>query len=250
MAAVTYDSSVKANDITSQSTLTSGSMTIAGSNRHLLVCAFSGASVPVDPTAVKWGGSGGTALTKVASVAAFSVFWKASIWSLNSPTAQTSTIFSDWGGAQDEIFIIGISFNNVDSGTPLGTIVTKTTAWAAGIAVDANNKDDTQNCTTAVDDMMADFICVADAAGGSSTVSIQNGQTLRQLYGAGVPIGFEAMAGATLLATGTTTTSRWRINDPAGSSLDVWSMFAIPVKQAAGGGGAAANPKTLLLGVS
>lgn len=98
------------------STAETASFTIGGANRVLLVSVMGMAGTPAAPTAVKWGGSGGTAMTKIRDVTV-GTFSKYTLWQLNSPTAQSSTVHVTWAGSQDARGIIAVSLEDVDSAT-------------------------------------------------------------------------------------------------------------------------------------
>lgn len=76
-------------------------------------------TVHADATAVKWGGSSGTALTKLAAGVAIGSFGNLSQWGLVAPANQSSTSFASWAAAPDEIFVQAVSYTGVDQVTPL-----------------------------------------------------------------------------------------------------------------------------------
>ena len=102
-------------------TISTGNMTCSGNNRALYVWVGAGASTPRHPAVgqVKWGGSGGTALTKLDSVSTTS-FGRFSLWRLKAPTAQTSTVSVTFPTSQDERLVIGVCLQDVNQTTSEG----------------------------------------------------------------------------------------------------------------------------------
>lgn len=219
-AAPTYDNSVQAVASDNVATLETASFTIAGSTRMLVCGVGSGAGTPVDPSAVKWGGSGGTAMTKQGATVNVGANLKASLYTLLAPTATSSTVHATWGSAQDERIIVCISANGVDQSTPLGTV-----ASASGTAATA-----TVNATTVADDFVVDFVWYIDNGGSSPTITVGAGQTSRQEM---ETLPYETGGGSTEVATTTSTTMSW-VSD---GSTDDWGILAIGLKPDAGGGG-------------
>src|SRR5690348_8551656 len=116
MAAL-IDNSIKEFKTDNLSTLETASFAVAGSNRVLYVFVATGAGSPTAPTAVKWGGSGGTSLTQIGTTLTVSAFGRFTVWRLIAPTAQTSTVHVTWSGNQDERLMIAVSVKDADQTT-------------------------------------------------------------------------------------------------------------------------------------
>jgi len=221
-----------------QTTQSTNSFAVAGANRFLAAFVFSGAgSAGITPSAVKWGGSGGTAMTQRGSTLSLGSFWSLSCWTLTAPTAQTSTVYADYGVAVDESSVIATSFTGVHQSVPLGTVTSKTNNFAGSVTIDLNTREDTLACTTISGDMMVDCIGVGTTGGSNPTISINGGQTSDQEYEGGTLSAYDAHGSSHLLASGTTTNSIWRVVDTTQNA--VWGMFALPLKQAGAGVSAA-----------
>lgn len=220
MAAL-IDSSVKAFSVANGTDLSTGSLTVAGSNRVLYVFVGSGAGSAIEPIAVKWGGSGGTSLTKIAT-RTLSGNAVHTLWRLIAPAATSSTVYVDWGTNQDEQFIIAVSVKDADQATPNGTVAT----------ANGSGTGPTVGAASVAGDLVLDGVYFLDLNGSARTLAEGAGQTeLQELRDASHP--YEGMAASHETAAGTTTTMSWTIS----GSVDFWSAFAFAVNAATGGGG-------------
>jgi hypothetical protein len=163
-------------------TFTSSNFTVAaGSNQCLVVevAAQKGYGIGLtDPTVtgVKWGGSGGTALTKAKSVVVTppdATGQEQSLWYLVAPTQQTSTIYVTIEGTTTvAIGLIATTWDNVAQ--------TSTIEASPPSAVDNYNTMLLENCPSAPADLVIDAFSSRDDAGtytfpGNQT---QDGSTL------------------------------------------------------------------------
>lgn len=226
MAAAVFGSTKKfaADNV---STLESDSFTVGGANRVLYAFVSSGAGSPVAPTSVKWGGSGGTALTQLSTTLTVSSFGRLSLWRLIAPAATSSTIYADWGGNQDERFIIGVAVEDADQSTPNGTVATAT----------GTNLTPSVAAASVSGDLVLDGVFFLDTAGGAKTLLAGAGQTsLQEIEGADT--GYEGTGASRETASGASTTMSWTINS---APIDEWGIFAFAVNAATGGGGPTPN---------
>jgi len=215
MAAPVYDNSVKVSSASNVASLTSASWTIAGSNRYLVASANSAAGTTVDPTSVKWGGSGGTDLSKRgASLTYNSAIRRMSCWTLLAPTAQSSTLYCLWPSNQDNTCLMGVSAADVDQSTPTGTIASATGATSTP----------TVNATTVADDFVVDMVG-AWSDGNDPQLTVGAGQTSRQEE-EGASFVDDAWGMSTEVATGTSTTMSWT----TGGVGQEWGIYAVPLK--------------------
>lgn len=221
----TYDNSSQAFDTVANTTLATASFAIGGSNRYLLVCVGSGAGTPVDPSAVKWGGSGGTSLTQKGTTLAMGANAKWSAWELIAPTAQTSTVHVTWPSAQDERWILAVSFAGVDQTTPTRTLATATgTGGTPTFTM-------TVNATSQSGDLVADCAAFANANSDSATLAVNGSQTSRQEV-EGAALVYEGGGASTLTASGASTTMAWTVSGTS-ASVQNWGTFAMALIDAA-----------------
>lgn len=218
MAAL-IDTSISANNLVLQSTITSSAMTIGGTNRGLIVFVASGAGSPVVPTSVKCGGSGGTALTQVGTYITFATFFGFSAWTLINPPTGSQTIYADFGSSQDEKFLIAVSVKDANQ-----TTLTNTVAQATG-----SNSTPTANATSVSGDLVVGCSYYG-ASGGVSAMSLTlgAGQTITQEI-LGSVSGFEGMGGSYETASSTSTTHSYTI---ANGPPEGWGIFAMAVNAA------------------
>ena len=190
-------------------------MTVSGSNTYLLALVVSGAGSPVDPVSCKWGGSGGTAMTKVGTTLTFGTYWKATPYELVAPAAGTNTLYVDYGTNQDETGVIGVLYTGVDQTTPRGTV---------GTGYNDNSHLMSATCTTVAGDTVVGGIFI-----GTNLAGYTSSQTVRQSW-AEIAAGYELASVGDKTASGTSTTVNWSTTYSA-----PWGAFAIPLKEAAGG---------------
>lgn len=212
------------------SSLTSGSMAVSGSNKLLLGAIASGAGSPVAPSGVKWGGSGGTDLTKQGSTVSVGPYGRLSIYSLVAPTDQTSTVYYYWPSAQDETVGGTLLFTGVDQSTPLGTVATNTGT--------NNTTQPSVTVSSAVDDLVIAVCWMVDTSGQSRTITAASGGTV--LYDVSMPI-YEFFVIESKVATSTSTTMNFTISGSASNEI-AWGVIGVAVKGAGGGGASASLP--------
>lgn len=205
----TYDNSVEAFSSTPNTTLESAAFAVGGTDRVLYVFVSTGAGSPVIPSAVRWGGSGGTALTQIGTTIDHHTNGKFSVWRLINPTAQTSTIHVTWPSSQDERYFIGVSYKDVDQATPNDTV-----AQATGTGVAP-----TVNATSASGKLVISGVTFIDTGGNGFTLSTSD--TSRQEI-EGADLLFEGSGASEKTATGSSTTMAWTISDSAS-----WGIFAL-----------------------
>ena len=186
--AVAYQTGVATNSAANVATLTSASMTVSGSNTYLLALVVSGAGSPVDPVSCKWGGSGGTAMTKVGATLTFGPYWKASLYELVAPAAGANTLYVDYGTNQDETGVIGVLYTGVDQTTPRGTV---------GTGSNSNSHPQSATCTTVAGDIVVSAIFV-----GRDLSGFTDSQTVRQSW-ASIVSGYELASVGDKTASGT-----------------------------------------------
>lgn len=213
--AVAYQTGVATNSAANVSTLTSASMTVSGSNAYLLALVVSGAGTPVAPSAVKWGGSGGTSMTQVGTTLTFGTYWKASLYELVAPTAGASTLYVDYGTNQDETGVIGVLYTGVDQTTPRGTV---------GTGFNDNSHPMSATCTTVSGDTVVGAIFI-----GTNLAGFTDSQTVRQSW-AEIAAGYELASVGDKTASGASTTVNWSTTYSA-----PWGAFAVPLKAGAAG---------------
>lgn len=212
--------------------LTSGSWTMgSGSNRLLLGFIGTGAGSVASHTGMKWGGSGGTALTIVGSRLNIGSFWQLSAWRLIAPASGSSTLYGNWAGAQDESAIGGVSYSGCDQSTPVGTAVTATGSSTAAQAT----------VTTVAGDVVIAAVWTGATSAFNPTFTPVGPSATARYDIAGSQLGFEGMCLVEAVATGTSTTVGATISTSA-----TWGVIAFLVK-AASAGGPANNPAAALL---
>lgn len=198
------------------SSWTTGNFTInAGSDSILIVTISIYSATDPNVSLVKWGGSGGTSLTKYNS-AIVNSDCEESIWYLVAPTAQTSTIYVEADGGQ--YFQLGATaYDGAAQTTPLSGFVTDS-QWTASsslavtsaigsVVVDSNAADDNITChasqTADAGGAGAASYGTSHKAGAASVTMVwtTSGTTRHRVLGASLA----AAAGATPTPTPTPT---------------------------------------------
>lgn len=199
------------------SSLTSASWSVSGSNRFLLAFPASGAGSPVGASEVRWGGSGGTTLTKQGSTVTIGSFGALSMYSLVAPTAQSSTSYYLWPSAQDETAAGTMALTGVNQTTPLGPIATAsgngTSSLSAPVTV-----------TSVAGDLVVGAIWLVDTGGAARTIT-GDGTTLYS----DILSPYEYMLVQSKVATGTSTTLTFTISGSTDASV-TWGIIAAAVK--------------------
>lgn len=206
--------------------LTTGSFAVSGTNRLLIVGVLSGAGTPLNPSAVKWGGSGGTAMTQVGTTIDIGSNVKLSMWRLIAPTIQTSTAYVSWASGQDETAIVAACYEGVDQTTPLRTASTATAvAPASTTAVSVSP-------VSVAGDIVVDVAGFLDGDGNALTLAVGAGQTSHgEVEGAN--LSFEGLGTSEKTATTTTTAMAWTIS---GIPQTGWGTIAAALIASVGGG--------------
>lgn len=215
--ASSVESSFKSSSLVSGSTYTTASYTIAGSNRVLYVLVGSGAGTPVDPSSVKWGGSGGTSLTQIGTTIDMGAVVKISLWRLIAPASGANTIYVSWGSSQDERWVLAVNVQDTDQATPNNTV-----AQATGTTTAV-----TVNASSTSGQLVLDFMSWVDLGNNARTVTVGAGQTsLQEIEGA--TLGYEGAGTSWETAAGASTTMSWTIS----GSIDNTGIYAFSLNDA------------------
>ena len=232
--ALAYDNSASASLSSGASSITSASWAIAGSDRILIASAYSGAGTPAQATGMKWGGSGGVALTEIGTGVTANTYFTGSAWKLIAPAAASQTLYGSWGSTQDELAIGGISLTGADQTTGVRT------GGSASAAAQAWSPTATVNVTTVADDVVVDSVSGNSTGNSYLTIAVGAGQTSRQEIDL-VSATNWGWGMSTEVATGTSVTMSWTINGVGGADAG-WIIKAVPVIPA----GAAAPSEAFL----
>lgn len=225
--AATVETSVEAFDVASATTLESASISLAGADRRLLVGVLSAdAGTPVDPSAVRWKGSGGTSLTKDTSVGgSVSANGSLSFWQLVAPATGSGTIHVTWGSNQLVRALIAVAVQDANQSSYTAHNATGT------------NTTPSDSVTSTAGDLVIDFAAFIRLAGGSATISPTAGQTsLQEIEGADLDAGGGGVGGlvsSSKSASGASTTMSWTIS----MAPDNWRTILVAIPAVGGGGG-------------
>ena len=159
---------------TAVANLTTGAWTIAGSDRVLIAGMGWSDGTPATYTSIKWGGSGGTALTQIGSTLASGSFHRVAVARLIAPTAASQTLYGEVSAAQGEFCLGGVSFTGVHQTTPVGTEATATGS-GTGTTFTA-----TVDVSSAADEVVIDMAYGGSTSNaGTQTIAVGAGQTMR-----------------------------------------------------------------------
>lgn len=227
--AIAYDNAASVGGA-SVASLTTAAWLISGSDRMLIAGVGVSAGTPPTITAVKWGGSGGTALTARAQSGAQETYMRVELWSLAAPTAASQTLYASFSGAADECCLGGISYTGV---AQTGSFGTSATAHNNGVG---NNP--TVNVTSAAGEIVVDAayeITDALTVGAGQTQRVNQANT-----GDVTQLGMSEAAGAasvTMDWTHASTASAWE-----------WVTISIPIKPVGAGAAGSILPKLMQYG--
>lgn len=216
--AIAYDVSASTFSAANVSSLTTGAVTASGSDRYLVAGAASGAGTAVGADSMKWGGSGGTALTQHGSSLAVGPNGHISAWSLDDPATGSQTLYGSWPSNQDETCIGGNTYTGVQ-----GVRGTASAAGNQGV-----EGQPTVNVTTVASDMAVDFLWLVDGGGNNPTIAVGSGQTSRIEIEAGAITQYEAFGSSEESATGSSTTMSWTISLATAADWGIWAIALTP----------------------
>lgn len=220
--AIAFDNAVEDNAAgTTITTHTTANFTITGSDITLTACGQGQDNSPNYPTSVKWGGSGGTAMTDAgANVLVTGAALTTSLWYLGSLSTDTKTVYVLYGASQSRIGVGLISMTGT-SATPLGAVNTNlSTTYSSGATVSLT--------TTSANSLIVGGM--AYNAGSAGITSTGTGQTSRYTGEVLANHGFEGSTQTTTSTASYTTSYTWT------SASGGWCVSVIEVKAAAAAG--------------
>lgn len=201
----------------------------AGDTVYVLV--FSSDGSPAVPTGVAWDPTGvNEAFTKIhdpgSALFSFGYF---SVWRAQGLTAKTGVIRATWSGNQGERGMIAWVGTDIDTGTPNGTIGTGTGASGATSAT----------ANTSVGQLVLGFVWLLDTGGpGTSTFDSPNGTERNDVQ---TSPAYDSAASQDIAASGATQAVTWTPSQNG----DGWYSVAIPLNDAAPGGGGGGDGMTI-----
>lgn len=235
--------SVQVSDFDGNATATTGTLTAsAGSNRLLEVTVGVGAGSVVAHSGVTWGGVSLTQRGTSFDVGAGG-HGRMSKWYLkeaNFPGSATGTIVATLAGGQDEVWVVGVLYSDVDQTNPYKN-VSMTTNTAA------NNNSATITVTSDANTLVTSTVWGVDIGGGLTSIAITAGTSRQEVDNLG---GFNAEGGGAgdIAGGASNATMSWAYTMTSSNTMDDWGMVGDALQyQAGGGGGGASVPAGLLL---
>lgn len=221
--AVTFNAASPATAVDNVSVAESAAWTVSGTERLVLGFLGNFSNPPATAQALKWGGVGGAALTRVGTQLSMGVGDDVlGAFQLVAPTAQSATAYASWVTATAGTVLGMLSYAGVDQVAPVGALVSAT-AQLTGPTATA-----TVNVPTAVGDLVVACTFGFDTAGQLLTLTAAGGATER--YNApGLNYHYQTirMCVTELVATGTTTTMSVAMANSANTAY--WGMVAFVV---------------------
>lgn len=220
----TVTDSITAYSTSAAASLETGTLTPTGSNKVIYVIVGVGAGTPDDPSDVRYastGGSGGETLTQVGVTRSLSIYVKANIWKLVSPSASSGTIYANTHG-DDEATIIAVALD--------GAAGTETVTYAGGTST-----------TLSVSAASTSGDLVLSLGGNSfpsdTDATLTSGDTsIVDVDGTTGP-GYQAWGAGYEIAAGSSTTLSF-----TSSASGDWGIFGINVDSGGGGGSPVSFP--------
>ena len=227
--AIAYDNGAVAYSTAGVTSLTTASFAVAGSNRLLVGGIGAGAGTPVAPTGMKWGGSGGTALTQAGTTQTVNAFNKLSLFRLIAPSASTTTGYGNWPSAQDETGVLFASYTGIDQTTPFKDLGGSVFVQVAS----GDSSSPSITVTTTAGDTVVALAWMAFDHPANATWTSSN--TIRQKI-EGANLGYESAVLLEQVASGTSTVLAATSSDTFGQ----WVVIAAILNPASAG-----SPPTL-----
>lgn len=233
--AIAFDASISAQ-ASAASSITSAAFTISGSDRFAGVNCSGSSGVPAAPSAIKIGGSGGTACDLDSNNGTFGTYGFIGVGTLIAPPTGSQTAYASFGSAQDEIGICAVNYTGVDQATPKGTVAINSGTGTSDTATA------TVNVSTTSGDVVVDFVAGYHQAPDTATILVGANQNSREEEES--IDGYTAVGISDETATGATTTMSWGFTFGS-SSVYAWATRAFKLNAATGGG---ADPEGRLIG--
>jgi len=209
-------------------TYETAAITPSGANRALLVYVQSSDGSPATPSAVRFGGAGGVALTRIGSVVTFGTYARGTLWHLDAePAASAGTIHVTWPASQGERLVCAMAFADADQTTRIGTPMSGSN--------DTSGAPSLTGIASAVGDLIVDFAGCLNIGGGPITFTAQSGQTEHH-EGATSGTAYDSAVGGTLAAASTSNTRGWNDTNGVTPNAYPWCMFSVALPQVSGGG--------------
>lgn len=221
--AIAFDNanSVQGGGVTN---VTTSAWAIAGSERVLVAGMGWADSSPPNYSAIKWGGSGGVALTQIGSTLAAGSFHKVAISRLIAPAAASQTLYGELSGTAGELCVGGSSFTGVHQTAPVGTAATNTGSGAA-VSFTA-----TVDVTSASGELVIDAAYAGTTEGDSSTCTVAVGAGQLQRWEQETISTFSCGTQSTEAGAATVTMSEvFTFNT---SDAYAWGIIGVPLKPA------------------
>jgi hypothetical protein len=202
----------------------SASFAIAGSNLYAFgMLGVFGDPRPNTPT-LKWGGSGGVALTRIGTELSLSAFNAMGVFGLVAPTAQTSTVYASWTNMTAGAVLGMVSYTNVDQTTPINTVYTAN-AQMSGATATA-----TVTVPTTVGKTVVAFCFAVDQFDNTITLTAPLGFTDR--YNANGPsYHYEDVVACIVDKVATTTSTVMSVDITGASTGGYWGIVAFEINE-------------------
>lgn len=206
------------------STVTTPSITPAGTNRLLIGCGGNDDGSPASVSSFTYGGVGMT--SRFNSV--LESFFRLVGYSTTAPSTSGGTVSYTISTSNYAVCVTAIALSGVDQTTPLGTPVSGSTTGGTSVSV---------NVSSETDDLVLDFIF-----GNATTIAVNNGNTSRIEVENFISLGDSY--GVSTKAGDTTVTIGWARTD---TSFGI-GMFAVNINNDGSGGGPTGHPAMRRLG--
>lgn len=211
------------------STLTSGSWTIAGSDRLLIGIIATGDTAAAGHSGMDHPAAGG-ALTQIGSTLALGVHGNLSAWRLIAPAASSNTTKGTWASSQGEATIAGVSYTGVDQTTPINI---SSIATATGQCDGSGVGTATVNVTTSPGDLVFAAVWQHNQSAATAPLVAPAGGSTGRYETEGAQIGsYGALQCIELVASGTTTTMSVDITSADATPFGNWGIIAFVVNAA------------------
>lgn len=200
-------------------TIASASVTVAADDVFYLD-VISSDSVPLSCTGVVWDAAGvNEALTLVGADTTYATNYRSSAWRGKGLTAKTAVFTATFSGNQTERLAVTTAFTGLDQTTPNGTVVVNSAAGTGPLT------------TGAMATTVGQLVCALGAIGTSGTQSTFDSPTGTERVEGSIPgTPYDSGAAQDYAAVTTSTTMTWT---SGGGAPTGWSMYGIPLNDAA-----------------
>jgi len=227
-----------ASSVSNVGSLTNSAVTPTGADA-VFGFSLTFAGTPAAHSGMKWGGSGGDAMTQIgatqAPAGAASI--RMSAWRLAAPVIAARSLYGSWASTQSGSAIVGAALSGVDQTTPGANL-----ASGGGTVSNSTGFNATATVTTSAGDLVLAAFFIWDNNGSTPTMTPNGTPTPTDRVSVDGNTTILSIQLTTIVATGASTTVSCAIAPTSSTISGQWGAIAFVVNAASGGASATSPP--------